>query len=105
MTLFSFFDGEEETKPLQSLEEKIKQRRFQILVHSYLYYELESPLIDDDTWQKYANELVDLQKQKSKIGFHDSQFKDWDSSTGFDFKYDDQIIGIANRLLKINYIS
>ena len=34
-----------------------------MLVHSYLYYKLDNPIIDDDTWQKWANELAELQRK------------------------------------------
>ncbi len=46
----------------QTIKEKIRQRRSQMLVHSYLYYIEDAALIDDDKWQHWADELYRLQK-------------------------------------------
>lgn len=83
--------------------EKIKRRRYQLLVHSLLYYELNINLISDDQWSKWATELAKLQEQNPEIAnsviFAD-EFKTFDGSTGFDLPYrDEQIINIAYRLL------
>lgn len=66
-------------------KEKIKQRRAQMLIHSCLYYELDSPIIDDHQWQSWANELEQLQLEHPddcKIGFFDWEFRDWSGTTG-----------------------
>ena len=47
----------------QTVAEKIRQRRRQMLVHSFLYYELDSNIIDDYTWSKWGVELAELQKK------------------------------------------
>lgn len=94
-------------KPLQTMEEKIKQRRLQMLVHSYIYYELNKNIIDDTTWDKWAMELVQLQRENpiaSKKADYYEQFKDWDGSTGAFLKFDDKTKKRAERLLKINEI-
>lgn len=92
-------------KPLQTIEEKIKQRRLQMLVHSYIYYELDKNIVDDNTWSKWAMELVQLQKANpiasKKVEYYE-EFKDWDGSTGAFLKYDKITIQRAERLLKIN---
>lgn len=92
-------------KPLQTIEEKIKQRRLQMLVHSYIYYELDKNIIDDSTWDKWAMELVDLQlkypKESKNVEYYE-QFKNWDGSTGADLKFDNKIKQRAGRLVKIN---
>jgi len=67
---------------VQTLSEKIKQRRTQMLVHSYLYYVLDDTVITDEKWQQWADELTELQKQKTEIGFYDKEFADWNGSTG-----------------------
>lgn len=92
-------------KPLQTIEEKIKQRRLQMLVHSYIYYELDKNIVDDTTWSKWAMELVKLQKENpiaSKNVEYYEEFKDWDGSTGAFLKFDDKTKKRAERLLKIN---
>lgn len=69
----------------QTIKEKIKQRRAQMLVHSRLYYTLDTNLISDDKWQAWANELASLQNQypdDCNINFFDNDFKNWDGSSG-----------------------
>ena len=92
-------------KPLQTIEEKIKQRRLQMLVHSYIYYELDKNIVDDATWSRWAMELVKLQNDNpiaSKKVIYYEQFKDWDGSTGAFLQYDKITKQRAERLLKIN---
>ena len=95
------------SKPLQTIEEKIKQRRLQMLVHSYIYYELNKNIIDDTKWDKWAMELVKLQKENPidsiKAPYYE-EFKDWDGSTGAFLKFDEKTKKRAERLLKINGI-
>lgn len=70
----------------QTIKEKIRQRRSQMLVHSRLYYIDDEPIIDDDTWQKWANELAELQRENPfdcNIDFFDKEFLDWSGDTGF----------------------
>lgn len=94
-------------KPIQTIEEKIKQRRLQMLVHSYIYYELNTNIIDDAKWDRWAMELVDLQlkypKESKKAPYYE-EFKDWDGSTGAFLKFDDKTKKRAERLLKIHGI-
>lgn len=70
--------------------ERIQQRRAQMLIHSYAYYVLDAPMVSDDTWQRWANELVALQAEipDVKIGFYDHAFGDWDGSTGMHLPQD-----------------
>ena len=88
----------------QTIEEKIKQRRLQILVHSFIYYDLNENIISDDKWSQWAKELVFLQKEfpeiSKKVIYYDT-FKDFDGSTGFDLDYrNPDIIDKAYRLLR-----
>lgn len=99
MSLANFFE-EEGPKPLQTHEEKIKQRRSQMLIHSYLYYAMDSAIVDDAVWQKWANELVILQKRTKKIDFYDEEFSDWDASTGFHLSKDDWVVSKATYILQ-----
>lgn len=83
---------------------KIQQRRYQILVHSLMYYDLDINLISDHQWQDWAQELVQLQNAHpdiaSRVIFAEA-FKSFDASTGFNLPYRDaQIVNIAYRLLQ-----
>lgn len=72
------------SKELQ-IAEKIQQRRLQLLIHSCLYYDMDTNLISDRQWDIWARELVQLQKDypdiSAKVIWYDA-FADWDASTG-----------------------
>lgn len=77
------------TKPKlnQEIMDKIKQRRLQILVNSVIYYRMDTVLVDDKQFDKWAYELRDIQKkypEESKAVKYYEFFKDWDGTTGFD---------------------
>ena len=82
---------------------KIQQRRYQILVHSLLYYELDMNIVSDSQWAEWARELVDLQKSNPDIAakvIFAKAFEDFDGSTGYNLPFrDEQIAKIAYRLL------
>lgn len=90
---------------MQTIVEKIQQRRLQILVHSYIYYELNQNIISDTQWNKWAHELVELQKKypkEAKSTKYADKFTDFDGSTGMDLAYfDDFIVNRANYLLSM----
>ena len=87
----------------QTIQEKIKQRRRQMLVHSYLYYEKNENIVSDSKWSQWAMELVQLQKdypeEASEVEFAE-MFKDWDGSSGAFLNFNGHIIETAERLLK-----
>jgi NAD-dependent DNA ligase len=88
---------------MQTIEEKIKQRRRQMLVHSYIYYELDQNIVSDAQWAKWAKELQQLQKdypEESKKVEEYEQFKDWDGSSGAFLKFGENIKTVAKMLLK-----
>jgi hypothetical protein len=72
------------TEPLSPAARLIIQRRIQMFIHSYLYYVLDTPIISDHQWQKWANELAMMQRNHPKLvlNFYDQDFADWDGSTG-----------------------
>ena len=81
-------------------EERIRQRRSQLMVHSYIYYKLCDSIVSDHQWQSWANELVKLQSDHgTEIGFYDDVFEDWDGSTGFHLPQDQWILWKAEILL------
>jgi len=105
--LDAFFDDDDDPKvnSVQIVSEKIRQRRIQMLLHSYLYYVIDDTIISDDKWQQWADELVELQKQKSDIGFYDDAFRDWSGSTGMHLPFDQWVIDRANKYIKGDYSS
>lgn len=87
-----------------SIAARIQQRRYQILVHSLLYYELDMTLVSDAKWAEWGKELAELQNAHpdtaSQVIFAQA-FKGFDGSTGFNLPYkDEQVVNIALRLLK-----
>lgn len=74
---------------------KIRQRRWQMLVHSRLYYMDYESIVSDDQWQKWANELRDLQQANPdlcNIGVYDEAFADWTGDTGYHLPLTDPVI-------------
>ena len=102
MNLDDFFVDESDpmVNSVQKLSEKIRQRRIQMLVHSYLYYEMDENVIDDHKWQQWADELVELQKQKMEIGFYDEAFRDWTGASGAFLPFDKWVKDRAKKLLQ-----
>ena len=115
LNLFMFVTPEEEdmSKPLYeritdkdelAIAEKIQQRRLQILVHSYLYYQVDTNIVDDNTWATWGKELVSLQEQYPEIAkrvIYHKEFANFDPSTGQGLPYNDKrIVRIAKRLMK-----
>lgn len=96
--LYDRFSGED-----YKIAEKIQRRRLQILLHSYLYYELNTNLISDHTFDKWEGELVKLQKSYPDIAAQvdwAEAFEDWDGSTGAFLPYSNPItVSIAHLLL------
>ena len=101
MDLYKKFDGEK-----LKIASKIKQRRLQMLIHSYLYYELNTNIVSDATWMKWAQELAELQNKYpeiSEVVEYSSDFKDWDGSTGaFLPLQNNWVISKANTLLAMS---
>ena len=89
---------------IQTITEKIQQRRYQMLVHSYLYYQLNNNIIDDHTFDRWAKELVELQElcpeEARKARFHE-EFLEFDGSSGYDLPYTMPAIqAIGDKLLR-----
>ena len=84
----------------------IQQRRLQMLVHSYLYYELDQSIIPDSTWSQWAVELSELQTKHPQIAAkvcYSKAFANWDGSTGAFLPLQDPwVIKKTNYLLNIH---
>lgn len=93
----------------QTIKEKIRQRRSQMLVHSCLYYEMDESIVDDATWQKWADELTVLQEENPKackLNFYDEHFKDWTGASGAFLPLNDpKVRSKAAYILKISSVT
>jgi len=77
----------------------IARRRRQMLLHSFLYYHMDSPIIDDATWTKWAQQLFQLHRKYGKrIGFYDAAFADWNGSSGYHLPADADVVRVARRV-------
>lgn len=79
--LDEFFEQDD----VDAIKAKIKQRRAQMLVHSCIYYEMDDNIVSDHRWQRWADELQQLQEKHPDccgIGFYDDAFKKWTGATG-----------------------
>lgn len=83
----------------QTIAERVRQLRSLMLLHSYLYYHLDLPVVTDNQWQAWANELRDIQAAfDCEIGWYDAEFADWNGSTGYHLPVDGFVLTIAVRL-------
>lgn len=68
----------------------IERRRRQMLVHSYIYYEMNDNIVTDDQWSAWAKQLYHLQKRYPEIAKEAAlaaDFEDFDFSTGCNLNY------------------
>lgn len=88
------------------IADRIQKLRLCILVHSCLYYELNTNVISDKDWDVWAKELVQLQydyPEISKKVCRYEDFKDWDASTGAFLPLKDRwVIRTAKRLISLS---
>lgn len=100
MKTYELFTGKE-----LEIAEKIQQRRYQILIHSCLYYHLNRNVISDKQWDEWARELRDLQNEYPEISKQVTlyeYFKDWDASTGAFLPIEEQwVVTMANKFLAV----
>lgn len=82
---------------------QIRHRRLQMLIHSHIYYRLNTNILDDKQFDKWAYELRDLQAkypEESAACDLAEEFEGWDGTTGFHLPEHDWIDGIARSLLR-----
>lgn len=92
-------------RTISAVEELIGRRRRQILVHSCLYYYMDTNLITDSVFDRWCVELVALTAEHPEIAekcvYHDA-FEDFEGSTGVFLPYDtEEIIRAADTLLLV----
>lgn len=89
-------------KKIKDPEELINRRRRQMHVHSTIYYYLNTSIIDDATFDKWAVELANLQKQYPQFkhtGYMHTVFADWTGDTGMHLPVTDTALDLAERLV------
>jgi len=87
----------------EQAKELIRRRRGQMVIHSYLYYKADKPIISDDQWQSWAEELTKLQANYPnccKIRFYDGEFADWDGTTGMHLPTNVFVESVSERVYK-----
>lgn len=83
----------------------INRRRRQLHVHSVLYYHMDTNLITDDTFDKWAVELAELQEANPQFkyaGYQYGMFENWTGDTGMHLPVTDWAYAEAEQLLRIN---
>lgn len=84
----------------------MKRRRFQILVHSYIYYKLNDNIISNVVFDKWAEELIELQKKypdlSKNIELYDvfSDFTDISDAARLPLDNDPRLDSRARQLLR-----
>jgi NAD-dependent DNA ligase len=74
-----------------------------MVVHSYLYYVLDTPIVSDDQWQAWADELTKLQTENPdccKIKYYDREFFDWTGDTGMHLPKTPHVQARAKQILR-----
>ena len=75
------------SKEEQKIADEIKRLRKIILVHSVIYYRMNTNIISDFQFDKFAKLLKKLQNQYPKISeqveLYKKDFKNWDGCSGF----------------------
>ena len=96
---YDIFAGDE-----LKVAELIQQRRYQLLIHSCIYYALNQNAISDMQWDSWAKELKTLQEYYPNISekiMLFEYFKDWDASTGAFLPItEDWVLQKAHQILK-----
>lgn len=85
--LYKIYSGEDLT-----IAEKIQRRRYQVMVHSCLYYSMNTNMVSDVQYDAWARELEQLQNAYPDIADnvdYAEYFKDFSASTGFDLPLND----------------
>lgn len=80
------------------------RRERQILVHSFLYYQMNTSIIPDYQFDQWSHELAEAMQEYPKEfakSVYCRAFKDFDGSSGFDLPYSmPEIQNAGLRLIK-----
>jgi len=88
------------------LLEWMNRRQRQILVHSFLYYQLNENIISDSDFDRWSKELYEAMKENPDVAKRSVYYKDFlefDGSSGYDLQYaNTEVKHSGYRLLKIH---
>lgn len=89
--------------PYISLSEKVSTLQRWIIFHSYLYYELDKPMVEDKIFDDNCKQLMDLLWDFEGETRYSKIFKNFDGNTGYDLwsKCSDEIKALIIRDVKI----
>lgn len=83
----------EYTEDERKIMEEIKRLRLCVLVHSIIYYRLNTNIVSDYQYDKFAKKLKALQDKYPKLSKavpdYNKEFKDWNGCSGFDLPLGD----------------
>jgi hypothetical protein len=88
--------------------EWINRRERQLLVHSFLYYQLNENIISDHTFDKWSKELAQAiieHPETFNKSVYAEGFKDFDGSSGYDLPFHlPEIQNAGYKMLKLHQI-
>lgn len=95
-----------EQNNIDDIKSEMLRRRKQILVHSCLYYQFNTNLIEDWQYDKIARRLAELQithpEISNNLGYHDKEFKGFGEDhcySGFNLpRSSPEVVAAAERL-------
>jgi hypothetical protein len=90
----SEFVYKQEHWELGTAEERIHHLRRIVLLHSILYYKMDSSIVTDAQFDAWARELAHAQRDNPKasqrVHYHREAFADFTGATGFHLPLDDE---------------
>lgn len=89
------------------VEGLINRRRRQILIHSFLYYRMNTSIVSDAQYDQWARELAELQARHPEVAkkcAYADAFEDFSESvTGFNLPlHDPWVVGKGQQILRIH---
>lgn len=94
----------------EQIKELIKRRRNQILVHSYIYFRLFDNIISNETFDKWSNELIDMQTKYPDLSAEVELYDIFESFTSIGCSSmlpldDEKLANRAQQLLRSHHVN
>ena len=102
-----------EQNNIDDIKSEMLRRRKQILVHSCLYYRLDTNLIEDWQYDKIGRRLAELQiaypEISNNLGYHDKEFKGFGEDHCYSGAFlptsSPEVVATAERLLYLTSVN